>query len=58
MIKDLLYLIFILMFYICEFIHCFLHLKHNYAVFTAVVNLPIMKIVEPFENKNIYDQKN
>lgn len=46
------------MFYICEFIHCFLHLKHNNAVFTAVVNLPIMKIVEPFENKNIYDQKN
>lgn len=58
MIKDLLYLIFILMFDICEFIHCFLHLKLNYAVFTAVVNLPIMKIVEPFENKNIYDQKN
>lgn len=46
------------MFDICEFIHCFLHLKHNYAVFTAVVNLPIMKIVETFENKNIYDQKN
>lgn len=30
----------------------------TYAIFTAVVNLPIMKIVEPFENKNIYDQKN
>lgn len=44
------------MFYICEFIHCFLHLKH--MLFLLLVNLPIMKIVEPFENKNIYDQKN
>lgn len=43
------------MFYICEFIYCFLYLKYNYVVFIVVVNFFIMKIVELFENKNIYD---
>lgn len=41
------------MFYICEFIYCFLYLK--YMLFLLLVNFFIMKIVELFENKNIYD---
>lgn len=43
------------MFYICEFIHCFLHLKH--AIFTAVVNLPYVKLLNHLRTKIFMTKK-